>query len=151
MLQTNLKHILSRDHYEEVINSNDKVMICCGRMGPMCVPVYASMKELEGDYADVAFYDMEFDHPDASVIRNLSECRGFMGLPFTVYYKGGEVVAATSSIQSKEQISSVLDEKLARGHWNGVQVQGVPDQAFLFFALTQVIWLIKGGVANRVM
>ena len=113
MLQTNLKHITSRDQYEEVINSNDKVMICCGRMGPMCVPVYASMKELEGDYSDVAFYDMEFDHPDASIIRNLEQCRGFMGLPFTVYYKDGEVVAATSSIQSKEQIRTVLDEKLA--------------------------------------
>jgi len=113
MLQTNLKHITSRDQYEEVINSNEKVMICCGRMGPMCVPVYASMKELEGDYSDVAFYDMEFDHPDASIIRNLEECRGFMGLPFTVYYKDGEVVAATSSIQSKEQIRTVLDEKLA--------------------------------------
>ena len=109
MLQTNLKHILSQDEYESVINSNENVMICCGRMGPMCIPVYASMKELEGDYKNVKFYDMEFDLPDASVIRNLPEARGFMGLPFTVYYKNGKVVEATSSIQSKEQIKSVLD------------------------------------------
>ncbi len=109
MLQTNLKHILSQDEYESVINSNENVMICCGRMGPMCIPVYASMKELEGDYQNVKFYDMEFDLPDASVIRNLPEARGFMGLPFTVYYKNGKVVEATSSIQSKEQIKSVLD------------------------------------------
>jgi len=113
MLQTNLKHVLSADQYQEVINNNENVMICCGRMGPMCVPVYASMKELEGEYSNVAFYDMEFDHPDASVIRNLPECRGFMGLPFTVYYKNGKVVSATSSIQSKEQIKAVLDTQLS--------------------------------------
>lgn len=109
MLQTNLNHILSQSEYESVINSNENVMICCGRMGPMCIPVYASMKELEGDYTNVKFYDMEFDLPDSSVIRNLPEARGFMGLPFTIYYKNGKVVNATSSIQSKEQIKSVLD------------------------------------------
>ena len=111
MLQTNLKHILSADQLEEVIKNNDNVMVCCGRMGPMCVPVYASMKELETDCPDVEYYDMEFDHPEASVIRNLPECRGFMGLPFTVYYKNGKVVEATSSIQSKEQVKAILDEK----------------------------------------
>lgn len=109
MLQTNLNHILSQSEYESVIDNNEKVMICCGRMGPMCIPVYASMKDLEGDYKDVKFYDMEFDLPDASIIRNLPEAKGFMGLPFTVYYKNGKVVEATSSIQSKEQIKSVLD------------------------------------------
>ena len=113
MLQTNLKHVLSADQYDEVINKNENVMICCGRMGPMCVPVYASMKELEGEYSNVAFYDMEFDHPEASVIRNLPECRGFMGLPFTVYYKNGKVVSATSSIQSKEQIKAILDTQMS--------------------------------------
>ncbi len=109
MLQTNLNHILSQDEYENVINSNENVMICCGRMGPMCIPVYASMKELEGDYQNVKFYDMEFDIPDSSVIRTLPEARGFMGLPFTIYYKNGKVVEATSSIQTKEQIKLVLD------------------------------------------
>ncbi|MCB0804527.1 MAG: thioredoxin family protein [Bacteroidales bacterium] len=111
MLQTNLKHVLSRQDYDDILAGNENVMICCGRMGPMCIPVYASMKELEGIYDNVAFYDMEFDHPDASVIRNLPECRGFMGLPFTVYYKNGKVVHATSSIQSKEQIKEILDNK----------------------------------------
>jgi thioredoxin 1 len=33
-----------------------------------------------------------------------------MGLPFTVYYKNGKVVAATSSIQSQEQITEILDK-----------------------------------------
>ena len=109
ILQTNLKHIADADQHSEVINNNENVMVCCGRMGPMCTPVYAAMKELEEKYPHVEFRDMLFDNPHAAVIRNLPEARSFMGLPFVVYYKNGEVVKATSSIQSSEQISSILD------------------------------------------
>lgn len=111
MLMTNLKHIESADEHKKFIEENENVMICCGRMGPMCVPVYASMEELEGEYDNVKFADMEFDIPDAHVIRNAPECAGFMGLPFTVYYKNGKIVRATSSIQSKDQIKTILDQE----------------------------------------
>ena len=67
------------------------------------------MEELEEEYGHVKFADMEFDNPEAYVIRNAPECAGFMGLPFTVYFKKGEAVAATSSIQTKEQIKDILD------------------------------------------
>jgi thioredoxin 1 len=33
-----------------------------------------------------------------------------MGLPFTMYYKDGKAVHATSSIQDREQVTSVLDK-----------------------------------------
>ena len=114
MLQTNLNHVESASELEKILQENENVMVCRGRMGPMCVPVYAAMKDLESTYHDVKFYDMEFDLPDAGVIRNLPECRGFMGLPFTVYYKNGKVVKATSSIQSKDQIINILDENFAK-------------------------------------
>ena len=110
MLHTSLRHVLSKDDFDELISENENVMICCGRMGPMCIPVYAAMSELEIEYKNVVFADMEFDIPDAEVIRNAPEARGFMGLPFTFYYKNGKTVAATSSIQSKEQIQSILDK-----------------------------------------
>ncbi len=113
MLQTNLNHINSTAEYDKVLAENENVMICCGRMGPMCIPVYATMKELEREYKHIAFYDMEFDHPDATVIRNLPECRGFMGLPFTIYYKNGKVVKATTGIQNREQITEILNAELA--------------------------------------
>lgn len=112
MLHTNLKHVLSADEHKKLIEENENVMICCGRMGPMCIPVYAAMGELENEYEQVVFADMEFDISDATVIRNAPECRGFMGLPFVVYYKKGKLVHATSSILRKEQIASVLNEKL---------------------------------------
>ena len=114
MLSTNLTHALSEKEHTELLNNNENVMICCGRMGPMCVPVYETMEELENDYDHVKFADMEFDSPDATVIRNLPECRSFSGLPFVVYYKNGKVVQATSSIQSRDQITQIIDQHFSR-------------------------------------
>ena len=110
MLMTNLEHVENREQHKELIENNENVMICCGRMGPMCVPVYAIMEDLKNDYPNVKFCDMEFDIPEADVIRNAPECAGFMGLPFTMYYKNGKVVKATSSIQSFDQVKEILDE-----------------------------------------
>ena len=110
MLHTNLTHVLSEKEHSEILENNENVMICCGRMGPMCIPVYESMEDLESQYTNVKFADMEFDSPDARVIRNLPECSNFAGLPFVIYYKNGKVVEAKSSIQSKDQINAVLDK-----------------------------------------
>ena len=112
-LQTNLEHLASASDFQNVIENNENVMICCGRMGPMCVPVYAIMEDLEksGKYNNVKFVDMLFDNPDAYVVRDLPECRGFMGLPFTVYYKNGKLVKATSSIQNLDQVLDILDSE----------------------------------------
>jgi thioredoxin 1 len=108
-LQTRLLHIHSEAEFNQAIEEHPNVMICCGRMGPMCVPVYSAMEILRDQYQHVQFYDMPFDHPDAHVIRQLPECRGFMGLPFTVYFKNGTVVNATTSVQSQDQIESILN------------------------------------------
>ena len=115
ILHTNLKHIVTAEEHSEIINKNQNVMVCCGRMGPMCTPVYAVMKELETEYPHVEFRDMLFDNPHAAVIRNLPQARTFMGLPFVIYYRNGEVVEATSSIQSKEQVSAILDREFPNG------------------------------------
>ena len=109
MLQTNLTHILSAAEHQNFITEHENVMICCGRMGPMCVPVYAAMKNLEPSYPHVKFADMEFDMNESHVIRNAPECKGFMGLPFTVYYRNGKIVKATTSIQSKEEVTKILE------------------------------------------
>ena len=111
VLQTNLKHVASAAEHSELLENNENVMICCGRMGPMCLPVYDIMEELQEEYPNVAFRDMLFDNPEAAVIRNLPEARSFMGLPFTIYYKNGKVVAATSSIQDSDQITEILDRE----------------------------------------
>ena len=76
MLMTGIQEIETTSELEKIISENENVMVCCGRMGPMC--------------------------------------KGFMGLPFTVYYKNGEMVKATTSIQSRDQIVSILDEKFGK-------------------------------------
>jgi len=113
-LQTNLTHIETAAELEKMLQENENVMVCCGRMGPMCVPVYGIMEELESEYTNVKFADMLFDIPDAAVIRNHPACASFAGLPFTMYYKNGEVVKATTSIQSMEQVTEILDEVFAK-------------------------------------
>jgi len=109
-LPTNLKHLETGAELASLIESSENVMVCCGRMGPMCVPVYGVMEELEksGSYDHVQFRDMAFDSPESEVIRNLPEAANFRGLPFTIYYKNGKVVEATSSIQDKAQVTSIL-------------------------------------------
>jgi len=110
MLITNLKHIETEQELNEVLENNEKVAICCGRMGPMCVPVYDIFEILREEYNDIQFLDMDFDIPVAELIKDLPECRDFWGLPFTVYYRSGKVVKATSSIQSAKEIKSIIKD-----------------------------------------
>lgn len=116
MLQTGLKEFATAEELQNYISENENVMVCCGRMGPMCIPVYEVMEELEeeDEYEHVNFAVMAFDNPEAHIIRNAPECSGFMGLPFTMYYKGGEVAKATTSIQNREQITDILDSTLSK-------------------------------------
>ena len=111
MLHTNLQEVETAEDLKKVLAENDKVMVCCGRMGPMCIPVYDVMEELEEDRTDIKFAVMAFDAPEAHIIRNAPECMGFMGLPFTMYYKNGQVVKATSSIQNMSQVTAILEEQ----------------------------------------
>ncbi|MBN1185079.1 MAG: thioredoxin [Bacteroidales bacterium] len=112
LLDTAIREIETKDELQKIINENENVMVCCGRMGPMCIPVYETMEELEEEREHVKFFSMAFDSPESVVIRQAPLCRGFMGLPFTVYYKNGEMVKATTSIQNREQITAILDEYL---------------------------------------
>jgi len=108
MLQTNLEHIETEEQFKELIEKNEKVAICCGRMGPMCIPVYDIFEIFQEKYPDIQFRDMDFDIPVAVLIKGLPECRGFWGLPFTVYYRDGKFVKATSSIQSAKEVKSIV-------------------------------------------
>ena len=111
LLRTGLPEIESAAELEKVLAENENVMICCGRMGPMCFPVYNIMERMEKERDNVKFMVMAFDNPEAAPIRNAPECNGFMGLPFTMYYKNGKVVKATTSIQTKDQVTEILDEQ----------------------------------------
>lgn len=110
LLETVVHEIETAAELKNIISSNENVMVSCGRMGPMCVPVYDAMEELEEERPNIKFYVMGFDTPEAAPIRNAPICKGFMGLPFNVYYKNGKMVKATTSIQNREEIVSILDK-----------------------------------------
>ncbi len=110
MLQTVVHEIETAAELEKMIAENENVMVCAGRMGPMCIPVYDAMEELEEERTNIKFAVMGFDTPEAGIIRNAPECRGFMGLPFTMFYKNGKVAEATTSILNMQQITSILDD-----------------------------------------
>lgn len=113
MLHTNLKHIESAAQYQSLLASGGKAAIVCGRMGPMCIPVYGAMEALEEKYPDVSFFDMEFDAPVGhQTVRELPEVQSFQGLPFTVYLRDGHIVHATGGLQTKAQVKAILDAKL---------------------------------------
>ncbi len=111
MLNTTLKHLEAEQELKDALDTHKNVMICCGRMGPMCLPVYAAMRDLRDEYSNVSFFDQDFDGPAASYIKNLPECAEFRGLPFTVYFRGGKAVVATTSIQTSEQVREILDRE----------------------------------------
>lgn len=111
-MNTKLQHLETVKTVEEIISNNEKVIICAGRWGPMCIPVYMAMENLESEskYKDIAFRVIEFDTDAAGPIKKAKECASFMGLPFTVYYHNQKVVNATSSIQSKEQLEENIEK-----------------------------------------
>ena len=114
MLRTNLDHLETDEALQKALKTHANAMICCGRMGPMCLPVYAIMEDLRDEFQNVAFFDQDFDGPAAEFIKYLPECAGFMGLPFTVYFKNGKVVTATTSLQNAEQVRAILDSEFGK-------------------------------------
>lgn len=112
-LQTNLHEISSKDELTSIISNDEKAVVVCGRMGPMCVPVYGIMESLSAKHADTKFYSMGFDNPEAAMIRNLPEASRFRGLPFTIYYRNGKVVKATSSIQEPKEVKAIIKDVFA--------------------------------------
>jgi thioredoxin 1 len=113
MLYTNLKHIETAADFRRAIAENENAVVICGRMGAYSIPVYRIAEELEPEYKQVMFFDMEFDNPESDVIRNLPEFDGFMGFPLTVYFKNGEVVYATVGTQTKKQMVDILEHAYA--------------------------------------
>lgn len=112
MLYTNLKHIESARDLQRIIAGNEHVVVICGRMDPASVSVYRMTDELERNYPQVRFFDMEYDDPESENLRKLPEVIEFAETPFTVYFRRGKLVKAASGIWSIMQVSDTLLEEL---------------------------------------
>ena len=111
-MYTKLKLIESLEDFKETLSGNDKLVVSAGRWGPMCIPVYKAMEQLESadKYKNIQFQVVEFDTEAATPIKKAKECSTFMGLPFTVYYNMQKIVHATTSIQTKTQIEEICEK-----------------------------------------
>ncbi len=113
MLYTNLKHIENAEQFRNIIRENTHVVVICGRMGKMSIPVYRIAEELEQSYRHIKFFDMELDNPESQVILDLPEVKEQLGIPIVLYIKNGQIAKATTGTQTHEQISSILNEQMA--------------------------------------
>lgn len=110
MLYTNLYHLETARELERVISENTDVLVVCGRMDPGCVPAYRIAEELEKEYDQVQFCDMEFDNPESQSIRLLAEIESLQDLPVAIYFKKGMVAEAASGMLTTFQLRAMLDK-----------------------------------------
>ena len=110
MLHTEIRECEGQEQFNALKQEADNIMLTCGRMGPMCIPVYGIMESIEQEYQHVAFRVIDFDTPLAGIVRTLPEVQGFYSLPLVVYIRDGKVVKASGGLQSKSQVTTILDE-----------------------------------------
>lgn len=111
MLYTNLEHIETAGDFERITSEYENVVVICGRMGPLCVPVYRVVEELAEEFPLVKFYDMEYDNPEFYFFHVLPEVQGLEEIPFTVFYRNGEPVRSVAGMQPKAYLKEILAEE----------------------------------------
>lgn len=110
MLYTNLSHIETVEAYEAAVQRHQGVVVCCGRMEGTCIKVFEAMEELGLGYKHISFYDMEYDDPLSHVMRRAPMVSSLNELPFTAFYKKGEMVCAVEGAQTLHELKTLLDE-----------------------------------------
>ena len=113
MIVTKLKQLESEADHKRAISENENVVVISGRMSAEYNPYYGIAEQLEGKYKHVRFYFMDYDSPVSQAIRSIPEVQRFKEVPITVYYKNGLVVNATSNVQNKDEIVSILDKEFS--------------------------------------
>jgi thioredoxin 1 len=111
MLYTNLKHIESREAFTRILSETENLLIVCGRMDSLCIPVYRIAEELEPHYSEVQFYDLESDNPESAVLFSFPGITDLAAIPLTLYFKNGNLVKWTSGLQTKAQVKAFLDQE----------------------------------------
>jgi thioredoxin 1 len=112
MLYTNLEHIETANDFLKVVSENENAVVICGRMGPLCVPVYRAVEELANEFAHIKFYDMEYDNPEFYFFHALPEVQGLEEIPFTVLYRNGKPIKSVAGMFSKAQFKEILNKEL---------------------------------------
>lgn len=110
MLYTNLNHIERASDYQQVIAENGRVVIVCGRMGEFSIPVYRVLENLQEEYPEVKFFDMEYDNPESSIVCELFADESEAKVPFLLFYENGELIYRTWGTKTREDLVAILRE-----------------------------------------
>lgn len=113
MLYTNLKHIETALEQERIIHESENVVIICGRMESASITVYRIAEELKSQYPHVTFYDMEFDNPESTILKNTLEYYNLTDIPLVGYFKKGCLVNVSLGIQTREQMINHLEKEFS--------------------------------------
>ena len=112
MLYTNLKHLETAHEYLKIIEENASAVIICGRMDAKSVLLYNAAEELEREFRQVLFFDMEFDNPESEVLQVLNPDKYNAVNPFVVFCKDGKVAGVVPGGQTKDVFIHHIMEQL---------------------------------------
>lgn len=117
MLYTNLNHIETSAEFQQIIAGSSQVVIVCGRMGEFSIPVYRVLEDLQKEYPEVKFFDMEFDNPESRVVCELFAEIPEAKVPFLLFYENGELTFRTWGTKTKGQIEEIINKSAVNNQW----------------------------------
>ena len=100
MIQIDNKDVLAK----ELENGKCVVKISTASCGP-CRAVKGYMDDLEKEYADVKFIDIDAEECDEEIISDFA----VRGVPVVMCFKDGERVDKTVGLQTKDQLKQRLE------------------------------------------
>lgn len=111
MLYTNLKHIEKVIDQNRVLEQNENVVIICGRMEKDSITVYRIAEELEKQFPQVKFFDMEFDNPESTALKNTIEYYNITHIPIIGFFKSGNLVNVLFGTHTYQEIADELKKE----------------------------------------
>jgi len=110
MLYTNLNHIESTSQLNSIIENNDNVVMCYGRMNHDCVAVFNALEMLENELPDVQIYDIEYDNPEFEDFKQSTRSLTMAELPYLILFKNGVVQEVNTGKKDENQLRTLIQK-----------------------------------------
>ena len=109
MLYTNLNHIELSGQLQKVIENNENVVLCYGKMNYDCVPVFNALELLENEFSFIKMYDVEYDNPEFNDFKQSLQNLNLSQLPYVLLFKKGKVHNAFSGTKNENQLREIFN------------------------------------------
>jgi len=108
MLYTNLKHIESTSQLNDVIEKNNNVVMCYGRMNHNCIPVFNALEQLENEIPTIQMYDIEYDNPEFEDFKQSTHTLKMAELPYLIFFQNGAVREVITGKKDENQLRNII-------------------------------------------